>query len=586
MSKEQKVSKVEKAKAASQHLRGTIRRVLDGDADGFEHDDVQVLKFHGVYQQDDRDRRLARRKSGKATHHTFMVRAKIPGGELTAEQYLALDDIASQYSGDGSLRLTSRQGVQFHGVVKGDLESTLRGMNAALVSTLAACGDVERNVMASPAPFTSPVHERIRRLAREIAADLCPRTRAYHDIWLDGEKLPRDLAPVRQTPQEEPFYGDRYLPRKLKTAIALPEDASVDLHSQDIGLLAVVASGELRGVNLLVGGGFGMTHRRADTFARLGTPLGFVAAEEAVSAVRAVATVFRDHGNRADRRHARLKYLIEDWGLDRFRAAVEKVYGRALEPWVETEPLQYRDHLGTHPQGDGALFHGVFVENGRITDRAGMRVSSSLKSALRLAVAELRPRVLLTASQNILLGNLSPEQVLRLDDILKEHRVVESRGLSSFRRYSMACPALPTCGLALADAERQLPQIVSALEAELADVVGGIPLTVRMTGCPNGCARPYSADLGFVGRGPGMYDIYVGGRLVGDRLADLYQERVDQGEILPALRPLLEAWIGDRRPDEALGDFYQRVFGRGEPRALLTGSKESPARERIVAVPA
>ena len=591
--KNPKPSKVEAAKAASNELRGTVREVLEGDAAAFEHDDIQVLKFHGIYQQDDRDQRVARKKAGKDKLYSFMVRAKIPGGELSAEQYLALDDLATEYSEDGSVRLTSRQAIQFHGILKGDLRRTLQGMNEALISTLAACGDVERNVMVSPSPVASPVYESLRQLAREISADLCPQTGAYHDIWLDGEKLPREK--LRQNLGEEssgesassaePFYGPQYLPRKLKTAIALPEDASVDLHSQDIGLLGVVVEGELLGVNLLAGGGLGMTHRKADTFARLGTPLGFVPLAKAVAATRAVAAVFRDHGNRSDRRHARLKYLIEEWGQEPFREAVEAELGSAFEPWMETPDLRYEDHLGTHRQGDGFFFRGIFVENGRISNPADGAPGLPLKAVLRQAVAELRPRVLLTPSQNILLANLSQEQVQRLEELLREHRVAGAAELSPFRRFAMACPALPTCGLALADAERHLPKIIDRLEAELAEVVGDTPLTVRMTGCPNGCARPYTADLGFVGRGPGIYDIYVGGGLTGDRLGDLYEERVKDAEILPTLRPLLDAWITDRSPDEGLGDFYQRNFGDGAPRTLLTGSKENPVRQRIAAVP-
>lgn len=567
-------SKVERAKKKSRRLRGTIREVLDSDADRFRHDDVQALKFHGVYQQDNRDSRVDRRKAGLDKEFMYMVRAKLPGGVLTADQYLGLDEIADKYSWNRSLRITTRQGFQLHGIVKNHLRDTIREMNEALISTLAACGDVERNVMASAVPYADAPHRRARELAAEIARELCPATGAYHEIWLDGEKVESS----RET--EEPFYGDRYLPRKFKTAVALPDDNSVDVHSQDVGLVAVVDDGELVGADVLVGGGFGMTHKKEDTFARLGTPLGFVPADRIVDAVRTIAAIFRDHGDRSDRRHARLKYLIEDWGMVRFRETFEETAGFEVGPWREVGPMRFADPLGSHPQGDGRLFYGLFVESGRIRDSeiGGPR----LKTALREIVERLRPGVVLAPHQNLFLTDLAEDDVEEVEAILKIYDALPAE-LSAARRYSMACPALPTCGLALSDAERALPGLIDVLEEKLAALgLDDEPFTIRMTGCPNGCARPYSADLGFVGRGPGLYDVFVGGRLAGDRLADLYAARVREAEIPDLLSPLFEAWGRERYPEEGLGDFYQRAFRDGEHhRTILTGSKEGAMREVV-----
>ena len=569
-----KPSKVEIAKSSSEALRGTVAETLRSDADGFGHDDVQVLKFHGIYQQDDRDARKVRRLTGEEKEHRFMVRAKIPGGELTADQYLSLDAIAGNHAG-ASLRLTTRQGVQLHGIVKGELKPTVAAMNRALLSTLAACGDVERNVMAPPAPLAHGAFVDARRLAQEIAADLCPRTNAYHQIWLDGERY--------ETGDPEPdgvesFYGDAYLPRKLKTAIALVGDGlsddTVDVHAQDVGLIAVAEGNRIGRVQILVGGGLGMTHRKADTFARIATPLGSVPRDRAIDAVRAVAAVFRDHGNRSDRRHARLKYLIEDWGLQRFRRQVETRLGFELDPPLDIGPLRHPDHLGRHDQGEGRFFYGVFVAEGRIADTPRRRV----RTALRRVVEALRPRVLLTPDQNLLLADLTEDDAEAVEQILAAHGVPLPGDLSRVRRHGVACPALPTCSLALTESERVMDDVVADLDAELArHGLEDAELAVRMTGCPNGCARPYTADLGVVGSGLGQYDLYVGGGLARGRLGDLWATKVPQGEIATSLSPLFARWAAEREPDESLGDFYVRTYRHGEPRSLLSGDKSWPA---------
>jgi sulfite reductase (ferredoxin) len=572
-----KLSEVERAKAASRGLRGSVAETLASGAPAFEHDDVQVLKFHGIYQQDDRDARRIRRLTGADKEHWFMVRCKIPGGELTADQYLALDRIAGRH-GNASLRITTRQGFQLHGVLKDELKPAVAAINGALVSTLAACGDVERNVMAPPAPYAGGAFAEARRLAAEIAAELCPRSRAYHEIWLDGERVETGDPPPAGA--EEPFYGDGYLPRKLKTAVALPEDDSVDVHAQDIGLIAIPERDRIRAVVLLAGGGLGMTHKKADTFARIGTPVGTVERRHAVAAVRAVAAIFRDHGNRSDRRHARLKYLLEEWGLDRFRRELESRIDFPLAPPVEMGPLRHRDHLGLHDQGDGGWFYGVFVAEGRIADTPCRRT----RTALRRIVEVLRPRVLLTPDQNLLLADLDVEGGEAVEQILGSYGVPLPAELSLVRRHGVACPALPTCGLALAEAERAMEDVIACLEAELSrHGLDAEEIAVRMTGCPNGCARPYTADVGIVGRSPGVYDLYVGGGLARGRLADLWDVQVPIDRIAESLSPLLAEWAGGRRGGEGLGDYFQRVHRGGSSRTLLTGDKSAPAARELAA---
>ena len=586
-----KPTKVETAKAEGNFLRGTIHEVLEGDAAKFEHDDVQLLKFHGIYQQEDRDARAVRRLTGTPKAYQFMIRSRIPGGRLSASQYLSFDRIAALAGYQQSLRITTRQTFQLHGIAKGDLVATMRGVHEALLTTLAACGDVGRNVMAPPAPIRDPAYDAVRNLADTVSDALTPRTRAYHEIWLDGERVHggdvglNSQAREFQARDEEPLYGGQYLPRKFKSAIALPEDNSVDVYTQDVGMIAIVdrehGRPRLRGVDIVVGGGLGLTHRKADTFARLASPLGFVTAERAPDVVRAIVGVFRDHGNRSDRKHARIKYLVEDWGIERFRREVESRLPFTLDPWVEPGPLAYRDWLGAHEQGDGRRFYGLHVPNGRIVDVPDRR----LKTALKEAVATLGPGIVLTPTQNLLLTDLEPAAIPKLESILSAYGA-SPRDISPVRRFAMACPAMPTCGLALAESERFMPRLLDAVETAL--VAHGLddePISLRVTGCPNGCARPYAADIGIVGRQADHYDLFIGGGLAGDRLAFLWAEKVPGDRIAETLDPLFAAWARERLGDEGLGAFARRRFAPDLPSHIVSGAKEARSKALLTQEP-
>jgi sulfite reductase (ferredoxin) len=558
-------SKVEVVKEESHYLRGAIAADLGADTSHFDESGKQVLKFHGLYQQDDRDQRTAPRQRA----YSFMVRSRIPGGQLTAEQYLAHDDLADRYA-NGTLRITTRQDFQLHGVLKGDLKVTLQGINDVLLTTLGACGDLVRNVMGCPIPSADPVHEEIQAIARRLSDHLSPRTRAYHEIWLEGEKV---YSGAPDSTVEEPLYGRAYLPRKFKMGIAAPGDNCIDVYTQDVGLVAIVQDGELVGFNLLVGGGMGMTHNKPETFPRLADPLAFITPDEVVKVVEQIVCIHRDFGDRCNRKHARLKYIVHEWGPDKFRLALEQRLGYALLPLATMPSLDLKLHLGWHEEGrhganghhlangryldgDRPYYLGLSVENGRIQDLGEQR----LKSGLRHIIAAFRPGVRLTPNQDILLTGLRPAQIPAVNALLAQYGIRRETQLSNVRRHALACPALPTCSLALAEAERALPAVLDHLERELAALdLADERLTVRMTGCPNGCARPYVADLAFVGRSGDKYVIYVGGRSDGTRLNQIYADLVPLNELVETVRPLLVTYKEARQPGESFGDFCARV---------------------------
>ncbi|HEV3157755.1 MAG TPA: NADPH-dependent assimilatory sulfite reductase hemoprotein subunit [Candidatus Baltobacteraceae bacterium] len=546
-------SKVEAIKLASHGLRGPLVDELVSDATHLTEDSIQLLKFHGSYQQEDRDQRAARRAAGTERAYQFMIRSRIPGGRMSAAQYLVHDDIAQRY-GNGTIRLTTRQAIQLHGVLKTDLRSTIHEINASLLSTLAACGDVNRNVMSCPAPLHDR-HAEFFEITEKIVHRLAPRTRSYHEIWIDGERieLPKDAA---APPEPEPIYGPTYLPRKFKIAIADPHDNCVDVMTQDIGLIAVLDGDRVAGFTIVVGGGMGTTHNKPQTYARLATPLAFVSPDEAVDVVEAIVTVQRDYGDRVERKHARMKYLIAERGIAWFREQVEARLGRRL---ADPHPLELRDiddHLGWHRQPDGRWFLGVFVQSGRIHDAGELRLRTGLADVLH----RFEPNLRITGQQNLLLTDVRAEDREPLTDLLRAHGVVVDPLQLGVRRYSMACPAAPTCGLAVAESERALPALVASLQSELDELgLGDERFSLRMTGCPNGCARPFVGDLGIVGRSAGLYDVLIGGDWVGTRLNATLAQSVKTADIIPKLKPLLSRWRDERQSAETFGDWANRI---------------------------
>jgi sulfite reductase (ferredoxin) len=567
------LSEVERIKQESRGLRGPLAQELLAPSDHLSEAAKHILKFHGSYQQEDRDQRQARKRAGLGPDYQFMTRSRVPGGVLTAPQYLAHDDLATRF-GNGTLRVTTRQTVQLHGVLKGDLRAAIGALNHALVTTLATCGDVVRNVVTCPAPDLHGVREEVQRVARDLSDALLPRTRAYHEIWIDGEKADLEGAGVvndgeasaaggrdpsasdAPNGEPDPIYEGRYLPRKFKATIAFPDDNCTDVYANDLGLVVVEEHGHLAGFNVLVGGGLGQTHGKEETYPRLAEPLGSATAAEVIDVARAVVLAQRDHGDRANRRRARLKYLIDDRGIEWFRSEVESRLGRPLAPPAPTAVTGVHDHLGWHEQADGVWYLGVFVESGRIQDAHGIE----LRTAIRRIVETLAPGVRMTPQQNVLLTGISERGRTWVERTLREHGVLPLERISSVRRASMSCPALPTCPLALAEAERVLPSVITEMEAELARLgLADVQLSVRMTGCPNGCARPYTAELAFVGRSLGSYMVYVGGSPDGTRLAQKHADLVPRAALIATVRPLLERFARERLPDERFGDFTHRL---------------------------
>ncbi len=545
------LSKVERIKATSSHLRGQISEELAAAGDAFSEDSAQVLKFHGVYQQDDRDRRKEARARGLDKHWMMMIRTRIPGGVVSPDGYLAHDRIAREW-GNSTLRVTTRQDFQLHGVLKGDLKNSLKAINDALMTSLGGCGDQERNIMACPAPEGGRLREEVNVFLAELVRALTPSTGAYHEIWIDGELAAGGIPEG----EAEPLYGETYLPRKFKTAIAIEGDNCVDVYSNDLGLVAMrAAGGGLAGVNLLVGGGLGRTANKPDTFPTVAVPLAFVLPEQAVAAARAVVTVQRDFGDRVNRRHARLKYLIHDRGVDWFRERVQERVEFSLRP---ARPLTWSpvdDHLGWHPQPDGNLYYGLYIENGRIKDEGDFR----LLTALRSLVQTYRPRLLLTAQQNLILADLPRTAQRAVEAALRKHGVPLSGEISNALRHSMGCPAYPTCGLAVAESERALPALIRRIEGMVAELgLADERISYRMTGCPNGCARPYLGDVGFVGTTLGKYDVFLGGDFDGTRLNTLFAPNVPLPEIPDLLRGPLAAFAAERSAGEGFGDWCQR----------------------------
>jgi sulfite reductase (NADPH) hemoprotein beta-component len=549
-----KLSRNEGLKGNNTTLAGTIAQTLsDPAADHFTEDDYEFLKFHGIYQQDDRDKRKI------AKHYMLMVRTKFPGGVLSGKQYLACDDIANGYA-NNTLRITTRQDFQFHGIVKSNIRQTMKSLNDALVTTIAACGDVERNVMAPPTPATSPLVDHVLAEARRLSDALAPKSRAYHTIWIEGKQL--DLTATENANFVDPLYGRTYLPRKFKTAFAFPPLNDIDIFTNDLGFIVIEEDGKLAGYNLIAGGGMGMSHGNAQTFPRLADVVGFLTPEHLEAVAKAVVTIHRDFGDRTNRKHARLKYVLEERGVDWFRLEVENRAGCKLGPAREFHFTKQGDLLGWHKQTNGNYFLGLFVENGRIRDAGDYR----LKTGLRQVIERFLPEVRLTASQNLLLVGIMPEQRAEIDRVLNEHGVSSTNPFSPTRLASMACPALPTCGLALAESERMMPEFLTRIEGLLTELgMERAEITVRMTGCPNGCARPYMAEIAFVGKAPNKYQIYLGGNEASTRLNRLYKDAIKTDDLLNELRLVLRRYLSEKLTAERFGDFCARVIWNEAP---------------------
>ncbi len=550
-------------KAASAHLRGTIGDELALDTAKFEADAIQLLKFHGVYQQDDRDRRRELTQAKEELAYSCMVRASVPGGVLTAAQWAGIDDLADEFA-DGALRLTTRQGVQYHFVHKGQLKQLIAGLNRRLVSTYAACGDVVRNVMATTAPYAGRDHERVRSLARALDTHFTPRSGSYWELWVDGERAVSSEPPplVAGGDDVEPIYGATYLPRKFKIGIALPGDNSVDIYTHDVGIVPLDSPDGREGAVILAAGGLGRSHNDDTTFPRLADPLVWVPDDEIADVVEAIVTIFRDEGNRSDRKHARLKYVVAERGVAWLRSEVEARVGHDL---ADPLPLPSwgapRYHLGWHamepsPDGSERWFLGVPVPTGRLTDADGV----NRRSAIRRVLDDYAQEIRLTPHQDVLLCGISGRDRKRIEQIFAENNVPLRDQLSLSVISSMACPALPTCGQALGESERVLPQVTELLDRLLTERnMGDVRIETRMTGCPNGCARPYVAELGIVGRTKKTYDIWLAGNASGSRLAVQAIEAVPFAKLVDVLAPLFDHFKSERLDGEAFGDFVHRV---------------------------
>jgi sulfite reductase (NADPH) hemoprotein beta-component len=541
--------KNEQLKADSNFLRGHIRRDLEDETSGtISEDSAQLTKFHGIYPQDDRDLRAQRRKEGREKAYIFMARVRVPGGVCTPSQWLAMDAIADSH-GNGTLKITNRQSFQLHGVIKRNLRSAIHEVNRALLDTLAACGDVNRNVMCNPNPHLSGLHSETLAIARAVADRLLPRTKAYHELWVD-DTLVGGGEPAAD---EEPMYGRTYLPRKFKTVFAIPPSNDVDVFAHDLGFIAITdEGGRLTGFDVTVGGGMGMSHNQVDTFPRLADVLGFCRPDQVVDVAEKIVTVQRDFGDRTERKHARFKYTVADRGLVWIRSEVERRLGWELGAPRRFEFTDTGDRYGWTDGPNGDSHFTLFIENGRVKDAA--------KTALREIAKVHRGDFRLTPNQHLMIASVTPADRPRIEALLREHVLDTAHRATGLRLNSMACVALPTCGLALAESERYLPDLVTALDAEVeAAGLRDDAIVIRMTGCPNGCGRPFLAEIGFVGKSPGKYNMYLGAAFNGTRLNTLYRPSVPASDIVPTVRPLLRRYSAERLPGERFGDFATRV---------------------------
>ena len=543
------LSPVEKIKVASNYLRGTLQESLQDNATGtIAEDDTQISKFHGIYQQDDRDVREERRRQMLEPDHSFMIRARVPGGVCTPAQWLALDDIATRWA-NHSLRITTRQAFQFHGVFKRDLKTSIQAINKSLLDTIAACGDVNRNVMCTPLPELSALHAQVYQAAASVSEHLTPHTSAYHEIWLDRKKLAGSV-------DHEPIYGESYLPRKFKIAFAIPPQNDVDVQAHDLGFIAIEEDGKLAGFTVTVGGGMGATHGDPTTYPRLADVLGWCRPEQVNEVSEAIVTIQRDFGNRSERRHARFKYTLAKYGLEWLRKELKQRLGYALEP---ARPFVFTgngDKYGWQQSVDGHWHLLLFTENGRLADTDRAKQLTGMREIARIHRGDFR----LTPNQNVIIANVDAKHKDEIDALVDGHGLDTYKRISQLRLHSMACVALPTCSQAMAEAERYLPDLTGQIEDLLVKhQLQDQPITIRMTGCANGCARPYLAEIGLVGKAPGRYNLHLGAAFNGTRLNRMASENIDEEEILATLDQLFGNFKDSRQQNETFGDFLVRT---------------------------
>jgi len=543
-----KLDEMEHIKNRSNYLRGTIKEGLADEITGaIAEDDTKLLKFHGSYMQDDRDIRDERRKQKLEPAYSFMIRVRVPGGTATADQWIAMDDISTEYA-NNTIKLTTRQAFQFHGILKRNLKSSMQSINHAVMDSLAACGDVNRNVMCNPNPYQSGVHKEVDTLATKISDHLSPQTGAYHEIWLDDEKI------VDTKEEVEPMYGKTYLPRKFKIGIAVPPSNDIDVYSQDIGLIAVIEDDQLVGFNVTVGGGMGMTHGDTKTYPQVGRLLGYFPKEEAVDVCEKILTIQRDYGNRENRKNARFKYTVDRLGVDFIREELNKRLGWEIE---EAKPFEFK-HNGDRygwTEGSGKWHFTLFIQNGRVKDTSDYKLKTALREIAEIHTGDFR----LTPNQNLIIANVAKSKKQQIQKIIDQYGITDGEHYTGLRRNSMACVAFPTCGLAMAESERYLPTLINKIEGLLDEAgLNEEEITIRMTGCPNGCARPALAEIAFIGKAPGKYNMYLGGGFTGNRLNKLFKENIDEDEILESLKPILIQYGKEKNDGEHFGDFVIR----------------------------